>query len=139
LEVGCGVGNTVFPLLETHPSLFFYACDFAPKAIELLKVQFTIFNTLSAPNRSFPSQQNELYKLNRCIADVCDIVNEDTGAKLNIPDGSLDSVIMIFVLSAISPGHFVSVVTKLARVLLPPSSLGSFDLTILFSSSSQME
>lgn len=38
LETGCGVGNTVFPLLEENPDLFVYACDFSPRAIEFVKV-----------------------------------------------------------------------------------------------------
>ena len=38
LEIGCGVGNFAFPLLEDNPSMYIYACDFSPTAISLLKV-----------------------------------------------------------------------------------------------------
>ena len=38
LEVGCGVGNFLFPVLEELPNVFFYACDFSPRAIDLVKV-----------------------------------------------------------------------------------------------------
>lgn len=37
LEVGCGAGNTVFPLLATYPDLFVHACDFSPRAVNLVK------------------------------------------------------------------------------------------------------
>ena len=39
LEVGCGVGNTVFPLLDENPALFVHACDFSPRAVDLVKVR----------------------------------------------------------------------------------------------------
>ncbi|KAE8596878.1 hypothetical protein XENTR_v10016270 [Xenopus tropicalis] len=38
LEAGCGVGNCLFPLLEEDPSLFVYACDFSPRAVDFVKV-----------------------------------------------------------------------------------------------------
>ena len=38
LEVGCGVGNTVFPLLQDNSALSVHACDFSPRAIEFVKV-----------------------------------------------------------------------------------------------------
>ena len=43
LEAGCGVGNTVFPLIEETKELFIYACDFSPRAIDLLKVVGSTF------------------------------------------------------------------------------------------------
>ncbi|XP_075505240.1 tRNA N(3)-methylcytidine methyltransferase trm141-like isoform X2 [Primulina tabacum] len=38
LEVGCGAGNTIFPLIATYPKLFVYACDFSSDALALVKV-----------------------------------------------------------------------------------------------------
>nr|QTZ19481.1 putative methyltransferase -like isoform X1 [Bixa orellana] len=37
LEVGCGAGNTVFPLLAAYPKLYVHACDISPHAIQLVK------------------------------------------------------------------------------------------------------
>ncbi|KAF6000762.1 hypothetical protein F1559_003160 [Cyanidiococcus yangmingshanensis] len=38
-ECGCGVGNTLIPLLRANPDLFFFAFDFSPAAIRLLMLQ----------------------------------------------------------------------------------------------------
>ena len=63
LEVGCGVGNTLFPLLEENDALFIHACDFSPRAIEFVKVipalkfinssitdAYTLWSNAIAPN-----------------------------------------------------------------------------------------
>ena len=39
LEVGCGVGNLIYPLLEDKLDFMkIYACDLSPRAIEFVKV-----------------------------------------------------------------------------------------------------
>ncbi|KAL2999139.1 hypothetical protein AAZX31_09G143100 [Glycine max] len=43
MEVGCGAGNTIFPVISSNPNAFVYACDCSPRAIELVKVGSLIF------------------------------------------------------------------------------------------------
>ncbi|KAF9955424.1 Methyltransferase-like protein 6 [Mortierella alpina] len=96
LEVGCGVGNFIFPVLERNPTLFMYACDFAPHAIELVK-------------------QHEDYQQGRCSAFVCDLTKDpltDT-----IPAASLDVVSSIFVLSAIPAEKLEAAVRNIKEVM----------------------
>ena len=45
LEIGCGVGNTVIPLLDKNPSAFVYGCDYADSAIEILKNHPSVVDT----------------------------------------------------------------------------------------------
>ncbi|TYJ38408.1 hypothetical protein E1A91_A05G440900v1 [Gossypium mustelinum] len=37
LEVGCGAGNTIFPLIAAYPELYVQACDISPHAVALVK------------------------------------------------------------------------------------------------------
>lgn len=39
MEIGCGVGNTIVPLVRAFPDRKFVASDFAPNAVALLKVR----------------------------------------------------------------------------------------------------
>jgi len=87
LEVGCGTGSTVFPLLEANKNrscrFFVYCCDFSAKAIELVR-------------------SHADYDPARCHAFLHD-VSVDADATLPFPEASLDMILLIFVLSAISP------------------------------------
>ncbi|XP_069565236.1 tRNA N(3)-methylcytidine methyltransferase METTL2 isoform X1 [Brachyistius frenatus] len=100
LEVGCGVGNTVFPILKTNndPGLFVYCCDFSSTAVELVKT-------------------NPEYDPGRCFAFVHDL--SDVEANYPVPDGSLDVIVLIFVLSALHPNKMQDSISRIARLLKP--------------------
>ncbi|XP_063054583.1 tRNA N(3)-methylcytidine methyltransferase METTL6 [Engraulis encrasicolus] len=98
LEAGCGVGNCIFPLLEEDRSIFVYACDFSPRAVEFVK-------------------QNSLYSPERCLAFQCDLTKDDL--RDNIPAESVDVATLIFVLSAIHPDKMLQALQNLHAVLKP--------------------
>lgn len=99
LEVGCGVGNLVFPLIEDgHRDYFIYACDLSPRAVELVK-------------------QHNLYDEQYMRAFPCDITTEEVFGTL--ADGTLDIATLIFVLSAIHPEKFRAVVGNIFRLMKP--------------------
>lgn len=113
LDVGCGVGNTTFPLLEANNRLFMYSCDFSSTAINVLR-------------------QNSLYDTSRCSAFVWDITQETT----ELPPESVDYVLCIYVLSAIPPEKQQTAINNLVRVLKPGGQIllkdyGRYDLTQL--------
>ncbi|XP_038635086.1 tRNA N(3)-methylcytidine methyltransferase METTL2 [Scyliorhinus canicula] len=117
LEVGCGVGNTVFPILQTNndPGLFVYCCDFSSAAVELVKL-------------------NSGYERSRCLAFVHDLC--DPQANYPMPNESLDIIILIFVLSAIHPDKMQAVVKRLSQLLKPGGMLlfrdyGRYDMAQL--------
>ncbi|XP_065896744.1 tRNA N(3)-methylcytidine methyltransferase METTL2-like isoform X3 [Dysidea avara] len=115
-EVGCGAGNCVFPILQTssYKELFIYCCDFAPSAVSIVK-------------------DNKMYDPSKCHVFLCDIT--DTPMPLP-PPNSVDIVILIFVLSAISPHKMVSAVANLVAALKPGGLLlfrdyGCYDMAQL--------
>ncbi|OCT75929.1 tRNA N(3)-methylcytidine methyltransferase METTL6 isoform X1 [Xenopus laevis] len=98
LEAGCGVGNCLFPLLEEDPSLFVYACDFSPRAVDFVK-------------------QNPSYNAETCKAFQCDLTMDDLTD--NIPANSVDVTTLIFVLSAVHPDRMHLVLQNIHKVLKP--------------------
>jgi len=116
-EVGCGVGNTVFPILQrsNEKNIFVYCCDFADSAINIVK-------------------QHELYDNERCHGFVCDVADEN--AEFPIAEESLDTIVLIFVLSAIHPDRMLSTMQRLVKLLKPGGMLlfrdyGLYDLAQL--------
>ncbi|XP_027294388.1 mRNA N(3)-methylcytidine methyltransferase METTL8 isoform X2 [Cricetulus griseus] len=105
LEVGCGAGNSVFPILNTLqniPGSFLYCCDFAPEAVELVK-------------------SHASYSEAHCSAFVHDVC--DDGLAYPFPDGILDVILLVFVLSSIHPDRMQAVVHRLSRLLKPGGML----------------
>ena len=96
-EIGCGVGNSMVPMLRVNPSLHFYACDIAPSAVELVN-------------------QDEYLKgyLKAFVHDVTKPIPVEL-----MPDNSVDYILLVFVLSTISPSMFNQTLMNLNRVLKP--------------------
>lgn len=98
-EIGCGVGNLIFPLIEdTCNNYFMYACDFSSRAVEFVK-------------------QNALYDESRVKAFQCDITTKEVYNFIE-PE-SLDYVTLIFVLSAIHPEKHKIVIEHITKLLKP--------------------
>ncbi|KAF1580734.1 Methyltransferase-like protein 2, partial [Eudyptes chrysocome] len=101
LEVGCGAGNSVFPILKVlcnTPGTFLYCCDFASGAVELVK-------------------SHSSYNSAWCSAFVHDVC--DDALPYPFPDEILDVILLVFVLSTIHPDRMQRVVNRLAKLLKP--------------------
>lgn len=102
LEIGCGVGNLIFPLIQEGLNYFFYACDFSPRAVDLVK-------------------KHELYSEDIITAFQTDITTDDVFQY--IKDESVDIVTLIFVLSAIHPEKFRKTLKNIYKLLKPGGTL----------------
>ncbi|NWX24838.1 METL2 protein, partial [Aegotheles bennettii] len=105
LEVGCGAGNSVFPILKVlckTPGTFLYCCDFASGAVKLVK-------------------SHSSYNSAWCSAFVHDVC--DDALPYPFPDEILDVILLVFVLSTIHPDRMQGVVNRLAKLLKPGGML----------------
>lgn len=99
-EVGCGVGNTIYPLREECPALFFYGCDISPRAVDIVK--------------SHPQ-----YDSDKIYCFPSDITCPDPPLTDRIPPGSVDLITLIYVLSALSPETVARAIQNIKQVLKP--------------------
>lgn len=111
LEVGCGVGNMVWPLLSAIPNLLVHCCDFSPRAVEIVK-KHPLAQSEGAEERVHPF--------------VFDITQSDPPLSswiLPHTFGRPTIISLIFVLSAIPPQHHLPVLQSLFSLLAPGGSL----------------
>ncbi|XP_026877686.2 mRNA N(3)-methylcytidine methyltransferase METTL8 [Electrophorus electricus] len=117
LEVGCGTGNSVFPIINAlrGSDAFLYCFDFSSRAIQLVK--------------EHPDYDPAV--CHAFVQDVCD------GASLfPFPPVSLDIILLVFVLSSIHPGRMQEVLNRLAVYLKHGGTIlfrdyGRYDLSQL--------
>jgi len=114
-ELGCGVGNAFFPLIERFPNLICYGFDFSPRAIQMIK-------------------ESEIYSKNkdRIFVEPADLVLDPIPEYFAKPDFAT----LIFVLSAIAPENYPMVLDKIAKYMKPGTILmfrdyGRYDMAQL--------
>lgn len=87
-EIGCGVGNTIIPILKYNRNecLKVFGCDFSARAIEILK-------------------QHSDYDAKRCEVFVLDATVDQW--QVPFAENTIEIIVLIFVLSAIHPDKYV--------------------------------
>lgn len=101
-EIGCGAGNTFFPILNQNENknLKLFGADYAPKAVELVKT-------------------SENFNPKYASVSVWDLANPDGKLPDGMEEHSVDIAIMIFVFSALSPGEWDQAIENLHKILKP--------------------
>lgn len=119
LEVGCGAGNTVFPIVRNNknPDLQVIGVDFSPRAVEIVRT-------------------SEDFDPKICKAEVWDLGNAEGELPDGVEEHSIDVVVMIFVFSALSPDQWDNAVRNVKKLLKPDGQMlfrdyGRYDLTQL--------
>nr|XP_018265270.1 S-adenosylmethionine-dependent methyltransferase [Kwoniella dejecticola CBS 10117]OBR87428.1 S-adenosylmethionine-dependent methyltransferase [Kwoniella dejecticola CBS 10117] len=136
LEVGCGAGNTVFPLLmrNENPDLHIYATDYSARAVEVVKankmypraehglgeLHASVWDITSKPSSSSSSSSSSRTTTSSVTTLSLDR-EADEGYSLpeGIQPGTVDVISVIFVLSALHPKEWDQAIRNLYTALKP--------------------
>lgn len=115
-EIGCGAGNTLFPILNQNENkeLRIIGADFSPRAVELVKT-------------------SENFDPKYAHAAVWDLANPEGALPDGVEPHSVDIAVMVFVFSALAPQQWQQAVDNLAKILKPGGKIlfrdyGRYDL-----------
>ncbi|CAN6607464.1 hypothetical protein TRVA0_003S03048 [Trichomonascus vanleenenianus] len=119
LEVGCGAGNTMFPVLSTNENeeLKVVGVDFSHQAVEIVRTA-------------------EQFDPKNADAEVWDLAQPEGKIPECIEENSVDIIVMIFVFSALAPSQWEQAMENLDKILKPGGIIlfrdyGRYDLTQL--------
>lgn len=106
LEIGCGAGNTMYPILSKNenPELRVFGCDYSDVAVELVR-----------GNENF----ERLHASGNCYSSVWDLANEEGKIPEDLEENSVDIAVMVFVLSALDPKQWKQAIINLKKVMKP--------------------
>ncbi|XP_016719037.1 uncharacterized methyltransferase C3H7.11 isoform X3 [Gossypium hirsutum] len=76
LEVGCGAGNTIFPLIAAYPELYVQACDISPHAIALVK-----------SHAEFKEDRVNAFLCDVTVDNLLERINPSSVDVITLPDG----------------------------------------------------
>lgn len=109
VEVGCGVANSVWPLLEVNDTLRIHAFDFSRTAINLIRSR----------------NDYDPQKVNAFVWDFCrmPLSSVDDGERNGLAENTADYATMIFVLSAVPPQLQPTGLANIASILKPGGRL----------------
>lgn len=105
LETGCGVGNTLLPLLALSPRVRALGCDLAENAVR------------------HATQRLSREDLTKRGAAFCWDIGQPLPARHPLPSGGVDTVLAIFTLSALPPEDLPHAIANLASCLKPGGQL----------------
>lgn len=114
LEVGCGAGNTVFPLLmhNENPDLRLVATDYSSTAVNVVK-----------RGELYPKAPHGIGEIRAAVWDITSKPDPESGVDYSLPEGvepgSIDVLTVIYVLSALHPKEWEQAMHNLYTALKP--------------------